>query len=661
MKYSKRLIGLYGLLFVSVLAVVYYVLTKGQTLIYSDAAIAYRFGESIKNNNSLYPSTFCFQNGEIFWSVTQLFELITTSIISDLSLAREMASLLTLLVMGVVFVYCSMILRCKEIFLIALPIILVYLQSQRNYMLSEACYSAIYVILLFEISLFVSLFDYELEKKTYLIRLIVFGFVLCIFTFNGIRYVSEITVPFVLGWALYYLYDYFILEKKRHPSKRFLVIGGVTIISSILGYSVYLWLCTWHVMNPTQTTTIYFAEDTEELWYNIGMYFRTFFDCFTYDGSVKVFSLQGISNLVCMSMAVLLCFVCPILQGLKLKDETNTIRAFYIISFFHNLVIFVVQMVSGLIVIPIDARYLMTSVALLVLISSRYIYMYWIRNIRFMGNILLVLFAMSTIIMSLNLINRSSDWKENLNNEKTFANYLLQTGAKKGYGSYLNAYVQEIYSDGELEMGAIKFLDDKIAIYTNTVDSSTYIDSGDNTFLLLTSEENEKYRDLMLQTLGEPIKSFYMEDVYLPVQTDSVYIDYYIYLYDHDIIQNIADFFIDGELTVKDMMYNGACALNEDGDKITITNGGIVHGPYCSIEKGIYEVTFVGDNIQYSDCYAYSESHPDSYSYELEEKEDGNMKFELNIGDYIDDIQFYTINQTDNDVVWEKVIVNKIK
>ena len=98
-------------------------------------AIAIRFAESIKSNRCLYPESFSFNNSEFYWSITQFFTLITTTVFSDLSMARMVASLLTIIVAGLAITYCSHVIGGEKSFLIAIILIFVYLQNQKNFIL----------------------------------------------------------------------------------------------------------------------------------------------------------------------------------------------------------------------------------------------------------------------------------------------------------------------------------------------------------------------------------------------------------------------------------------------------------------------------------------------------------------------------------------------
>ena len=238
-------------------------------------------------------------------------------------------------------------------------------------------------------------------------------------------------------------------------------------------------------------------------------------------------------------------------------------------------------------------------------------------------------------------------------------NLILQNGLHKGYATYWNAYNQEVYSNGAIEMGAIKFGDEKISVDNSIVDSSTYTDSNEPSFLLVTYDEKEEYGEKIIEILGEPLYRLYEENVFTPYATNTWNNDFYIYVYDHDIIQQIADDFVDNELTTKDMLYNADCTTTDDG--IEMKPSGVVRGPCSAIEKGTYTVEFMVDNISETSCFIQSYAHADSLTYTLIDSGDDYMTYEMVIDDYIDDIQFYTVNETSNSILWKKILVNKEK
>lgn len=641
---------------VSVICAIYAILTRGQTVIHSDAATSFKLAKSIIDNHCLFPKEFAYNNGEFWCLSSHLVSIITVQLFDNMSLGRAFTSLLVVLIMVIVFRYSSKVLN-SGCYLTMTCIVLIYMQNQSGFILYEVAYTPLLIMVVLELSLFLSIFDDDIDKKKLIIRCLVYGIILSYCCMAGVRYFSEITIPFLLGAVLFCLYNYYIGAEIKNI-RIILLSEGVTLLSSSIGYFIYKWMSSWHTMNPSETTSLVFVDDVNDMWHNIGTYFQSFFCGFTFEGGVKVFSLQGICNLVGIVMTILLCYIVPILQLLKLKHETNKVKLLYAIMIGHNAVVFVVQAVAGLIVEARDARYLLSSAVILVLISTRYIHKYWFESTdKIINNTLAILFLLVTVIMASNLVIGCKGWKDELTSEKEFAYEITMYGVNKGYATYWNAYNNEIYSDGHLQIGAIKFLDEKVVVNNNLVDKSVYEEDDGNSFLILSEDENEKYYSRIEKTFGRPIDSFSKENVYFPFPTGNTYSTFYVYIFDHDIINEISDFFIDGKLTAKDLYFNGVGEIDEDS--ITVNQWGVLSGPYCTIERGEYTLRYVGNALNNGDYEVLSQSKANAYKYNIVEKKSDEVIIKLSVYEYINDIQIRTLNYSDKIISVDKILIEK--
>lgn len=640
---------------VSLIISIYAALTEGQTYVHSDSATAIKLVDSIIKNQSLFPKSWAYNNGEIWLLSTHLFAFIPNAIYSNASFARAMTSTLIILCFVVMlYVYLKKGVSSKA-YLLIIPVVLVFMQRDNRFIIYEACYTVLLIWLILQLFLFSRLVEGVFEnQKLSIPYLISFSIIQALICVGGIRWFSEITIPFIGGLILLLIYD----NEKHIEKGNWLIIGSV-IFSSIIGIIFYKSISSTHIINNSHNNVMLFSETLEACWKNVGTYIQSLYACFTFEGGVKLFSLQGVANAVGMVMATIICFVVPFLQITKLRQESIAVKLLFFITVVHNAIMLMIEIMCGIIDEEYDERYLLSSVFLLIVLSCRYIYSYWIQGKEFDGHVWSVLFFVVTVIMSINLLTSTTDWHKKLESEKNFAEELVSRGLTKGYASYWNAYETEMYSDKKLRIGGIKVRDSRIHRWNVLVDDSIFDEEKCDTFLILTEEEVQNLGDRLAIDYGVPIDEFVVEKVYSFDGKKHQYQDYYIFVYDYDIIQNMDDNILDGELTAKDMYFNEYGS--RQGKGFLLTPGGIVHGPYCHVERGKYKFTFKGDNISKASCSISSENFPSGLAYSVIDLGKDFIVMDVKITEDIDDFQVYIINYTENETVsWDNVVVERL-
>ena len=225
------------------------------------------------------------------------------------------------------------------------------------------------------------------------------------------------------------------------------------------------------------------------------------------------------------------------MQIRKYKQESREVRFLIVFTIVHNIeMALLIAMLMGE---HVHAYYYQSSIFLLILISTRYIYEYWIKKKDL--NSILTVFCYTAIFLiyfiSLTYPNRS--WKADLESQKSLCRTLEEHGLTKGYASFWNAYKYEIYSDLNIEFCGMPENDpeEPLDIYNNItpyywlVDSNRYIpEEGKRTFLLLNEDENSRMQINPEERFGKIKDKFRVED-YMG--------KYYVYVWDYDIAERL--------------------------------------------------------------------------------------------------------------------------
>jgi len=621
---------------ITVFISIYSILTYGQSGIHSDTATASVLAKSILDNQSLFPKTFNYANGDLWVLSTQIICIGTTSLMKDQSLARAVASAVWVILacLGVIF-------QSKRIFknnswILSVPIILVFIGGDM------VLYQAAYTGLIIWLTVCTSLFSLELETENNIRYIIASSVLVILLAMTGARILAEIVVPAMAAIFTMLYFELVESEDKEYRIKilrRSGLISSFLVASTIIGYGIYKWITTWHNMNNTVNNATIFTDSLNTVSSNLCNTILGFFDCFGFQGSVQLFSFVGFRNLVSVTICILMCFVVPVCQGIHLENEDSGIRFFYIFSMIHNLEMILLAVFFG----KITSRYLLTSIFLLVIISSRYIYANWImtgKN-RYLWT---GAFLIAVLIECVCLLTYSTSWYEKLMRYKAFNQELLSYGVDKGYATYWNAYNNEIYSDFDINYAAVDISEEGISPFSWLVDSKDYYVDDCDSFLLLTESENAVISDYIMSRFGRPKNNFILDGNY-------------IYIFDYDIASTIKNGLEDGVLNPLELN------LTEGGGSITrnrvkIIPGGTQFGPYTEIKKGEYTVTFYGNNLDDSDYDIHSESTQDCISYKELSKADKEIVVKLTIDKDIDDIEFRVSNNTnDKNIKLTKITV----
>lgn len=622
----------------SIIVAIYSILTYGQATIHSDTATATLLSRSQIDNGTPFPGSWCYVNGSIWTIGISTVVAPFTFLLQNQSLARMLGSAVFVLITLVALIMSSKKLFSSDAWIIAIPVFLLFLNGQIDHVLYQGSYTG---SMLWGVTIpaLAFLSFYHSNKKAG----ILYALIVLILAIGGIGIFASHIIP-LLGAIIVM---WFISEKST-PIKKISTLRKIAllVLPAIIGYGIYLVirgkLQINYVLNNTtgnRTEGIIYAASTERLWNNLWQYFSNYLICFGYFGNEKMISVPSVQNLISIGFCLLICVIVPILQGKKIREESRGVKFFYFYSQIHILIVFFMAVFFSLTI----ERYVLSSLFLLIIISTRYIYTYWLKEGTIIGRALGIGFIACMVFQSLILIGQSTNWTETVNQKKAFNQQLMDMGLTKGYASYWHAYNNEIYADLGIEYGAIEFDNGKIYEYDWLVDSNIYKPQGERTFLILEPFEEQLIAFDLQERFGQIQDSFSQDGLN-------------IYVFDHD----IASYFYHKGIYEALELLNMNNVTYEDGNYI-IYPGGIVFGPADTIKKGRYRVLFLGDNMTEADCDIYSNTALYAISYKELSKDDNTIETDVTITEDINDIEFRMFNRTDNQTITlEKVIIQEI-
>lgn len=510
------------IVWISAVVAVYSTITYGQTLIDSDYATASLLAKSQMKNHSLFPATWNYANGEIWGFSINLFVMPFCAFMKNQVLARLLGSALIVVTAMVLVWWMHRELEgCS--YLIAIPVLFVFLRGASDMILYQAAYTSPLIYLVAAPMLFyrAELKNDKMNRK-YTILSGICLFVSCI---SGSRNLAEIILPL---WAGCLFMLYLDIRKQEHPEwkqicRKIIQVSLQVFVPASMGYGCYKWLCSWHIVNDSTHNATVFVDSMDEVVRNFGNLIVNFFKTFGYIGGQGVLTEGGICNVVSVCMCVICIFIVPVLQGRKIKQENRFVQFYYWFSMVHNVILVFCIVFLG----KQELRYLFTTVFTLVIISSHYIMKYWIGQMNFRKNIWVGLFVIAALFENICLANYSVNWTESLDEKRKLVDILKQEGLTKGYASYWNAYGNQLYSNLDITFGGVS-ITTQIIPSDWLVDSEVYQASADRTFLLIADDEDEKNPLLNKQEL--------LQEKISNIADDEIHTyKYTIYIFDYDI------------------------------------------------------------------------------------------------------------------------------
>lgn len=616
---------------ISVITAVYSILTYGQSIMDSDTAMVSLLNKCRLDQGKLFPESWYYANGD----VAQLYGVNTYTttlpfmlLLKNQSLARMLGSAVFLIVVIFGLYYFSKKVFENSSWTLMTAFVCVFVIGQMHITLFQGAYIG-YVFTMCVISALV----YEgLVRKKKLPW--VFYFILSTLGFTGsLRFFAENAIPLLC--AVIFLLFFNRGEKERiswKDRKKELVTAGVLFLSSLLiGQGIYRWLAGFCNANNSSNNAMMFVESLEKCYPNLITYITNLYACFGYGGSVSLASFRGLLNLLSLGVCTVVCFVIPVLQAKRFKEESAGVQFFFVFGIIHNTVLMIVNVFTVLIDYP--PRYVLSSVFVWVIISCRYAYVYWFKGKNATGRIWTAIMTVAVIMQCVYMVSLSNGWQTNLAAKKSLNQMITEHGLTKGYATYWNAYNNEIYSDFNISYGGIEITDRGFLKYLWLVDSDVFLPTAETSFLMLSEGENQGAMERIVNQFGPPAGEMEWNG-------------YHIYLFDYDIGSKLKE---KNRYTLDEFCVNEA--VKREDEQLRITKGGIVFGPAVFIESGEYEACFIGDKLNVCGYDIHSNSAQSGIHFTEEYRSEHEIRVKLSIQYNIGDIELRTWNDSSEEEI----------
>lgn len=510
-----------------VVIAVYSILTHGQTVIHSDTATATLLAKSQISDGSLFPAGWNYANGDVWVLNQSLVTLPFVFFMENQSYARMLGSAVYVLIAVAAVAYHSKAGFQDRSWLLAIPLFLIFscygfkqINSSSDVTLYQAAttghmiWNTLCCLMLFKIK------TGPAKKRHY----VLFLGLMVLLAIGGIRVLVEQTLPLLLTCALLTYMDLREKEQVNWGSTlaRIGRIAAVILIPVVAGLGIHKIIGASHNMNPSPQSALVYMGSVRECLDNFNVVIANLFSCFGFENGAELISLTGVRNLISIVICVVVVFVVPILQARKLKQENEYIRFFYTYCMIHNLAMLtIITLFSGKQIL----HYVVTSIYILLLISARYIYVYWFNQINFRKYVWTALFVIAAAVECLTMLAASIGWTNTLASYKEFNQQLRNRGLTKGYATYWNAYKNEIYSDLQIRYGEVKVHSDALEAGRWLVDDEVYVPNDGKSFLLLSNQERQLIEEKLEVKFGTPAEYFVLDGLH-------------VYIFDYDIAEN---------------------------------------------------------------------------------------------------------------------------
>ncbi len=624
-----------------VAAAIYSTLTRGQAYMHSDAATATLLVQSQIEKRALLPSSWQYANGDIWILGSNTFTFPFVILLKNQTLARMLgsASLIITTALGIVFM--SRKLFHNDSWLLMIPLFLVFHPNgdvSNNNILWEAGYTSSILWMTLGVTLACDAI-FQGNK----VSICLYGLLALTLSSQGIRFSAEQAIP-LIGTSCIHAYceirNDSDIDRKTLLNQMIRTIL-VVVLPTVLGLGIYKYICSSHNVNDVRSG-MKFVSSSTQFWKNVEIYISYLFECFGYNHGIRMISADGIWNLFVLVLCPLICIVTPIMQAIKLWKEETEIKSFYTYGLLHNCLIFITIALLGNVDSP---RYLLTTVFINIAISSRFIYVYWLKESNFRGVFWSSIFAVSALLACVMLVSQSRGWVNSVWVQKQFNQGLIERNLDKGYATYWNAYKNEVFSDLSIRYGGINIINDrKIVPFMWLVDADVFIPGNKPTFLLLDEKENITLSESIPLIFGEPEEMVYESGQY-------------VYIFDHDIAFNMYSL-ADGVLKPIEL-YTNDVVIIENGECI-LPSGACVYGPYERLGAGEYEVTFSGDHLDQAYCDVQSVRSPEALSYSETVRSGEEVVYDLILTEDVNDIEFRTFNRdSETPIILKQIEIRK--
>lgn len=615
------------------LAVIYTTLTYGRAIINSDVSLVDRFYKAVVETKSIYPTSWNAVNGEVYAFTRLPISVLVLAFVKDKALAIVISNciLFTIAVAGVIWLTTKFF--GNKSWLICVPLLCVYIfgDNARNMIFLHGAYCPGVLVYTFVFGLF--WFDVLDENKSKA-RTALYSFLLFLMILGGKRHVAEYLLPTIAVFVFY------IVFMKKNIENRTTIIKMSALklfIPSALGYALYKYVCSTHNMNFGGNSNPSLELGIDHLVTNIKIAVSNIYENFGYSSDRTI-----VYKIVAITVGTLIWIVIPVLQAFEYKKLNEKEQIFFLTALVHNVELFLVIIVCDM----LQARYTLSTIFMCLMVSGNYIYKKLAQlEFKKLRVAIVCLFALVSLGLCRDLVRHSIGWNDKMNAQKQIAEELVAHDIAKGYASFWNGYPVEVYSNGKITFGGVDISEASLMKQYSNCDNSCYEYMEGKSCVMLSEKECDDLRNVLgdgfiHQIIGDPSEVFeIVNPLFQELYGTNKFI---VFVFDKDVCDRLTDGLKDGVLSPRELFFNMMGTRTDD--MIELMPGGIIHGPYKKIASGNYKVVYKGEGLGECGVSITSESSQESIEYSIESQNQDEIILNVEIKNYIEDIQFYLTN-----------------
>lgn len=292
-------------------------------------------------------------------------------------------------------------------------------------------------------------------------------------------------------------------------------------------------------------------------------------------------------------------------------------------------------------------RYItLISVALMAILIRNIEWLYnGVKNTKLLTVIILGIYVIGSIAKIHNISKIEYSYENKRAHE--LIDFLEEKNLSSGYSSFWNSSNITVLSGNKIKIRHINFNGESYDIY-NWFNKNSWYDDYAN-FLLVNIEDpismgNEMDEISFTSAFGLPSERYEISG-------------FLVLVYDYDISEKLGspiNVLSDGIIDITEISYNDNVKI-ENSDAI-ITTGGLIFGPYESIESGQYQIKFIGENFNAAEFDVWSNSS-DNMTQTITERTSDYVIITFELYEQIPDIEFRVFNNSEEEVILNKILI----
>lgn len=337
---SKRKLLLSGTAFLSICAILFYILYCTKSFFTSDMAYWLLLADEQMKTHQFFPDGFCYTTGVTTFS-PELIVLVLRFFCQNWLLCRELTVILmTLALLVLIFCFYHRTLSGKSKYIAAFLSVIFLSFPMKHYM--ETFYEAAYIYqILWDMLLMLVLnrilFSQKSEKKNQKSPLlyIVWFVLLFLISIKGMKSIFLFTLPIIATFPVFSFIESRFHFESVFKNRKQNILFALSVLGTVLGITTYT-LLSKMVMLDSITGSASFAG-AENLSENFGRLIAHIIDFYSAAGNGELVSLSGITSCIYLIVMLICTIVSPIWMVLRYNKTQNPFWRFYTIyALFSN-------------------------------------------------------------------------------------------------------------------------------------------------------------------------------------------------------------------------------------------------------------------------------------------------------------------------------------